>query len=434
MIIKMNTIPTDVSKERLKKHVAAIHTSGELSLVERKLSNVLLLNAYNDLLTVRTHQIRISALTVILGWDQGKNVTSLRAALRKLASTPIEFNVMGDSVEQWSVSAIISFAEIEGGWCTYRYDEEMAKRLFDPVIYATVNLGVQRRFGGSYSLALYENCLRYAKVGSTGWLDLAVLRRLLGATQDYYDDFRRLNNKVIQKAIAEVNAVSDIEIAMELRKSGRTVTSARFLITQGPQPSLLSPEVTDEFAHIRETALFRQLREHGIGEKLAISFILEDEERAAKIVAFAEEKDRKGLIRSSTGGLIKKLMDEKADVGESPYESRQRLESETSKARAKRSIEDNVLEEARDEFKRAQTVAAIRALSVDQLRTHAQRFLATEGAKFEGDFREETATFKSTIARVTFSGWLNAIARPPFDEARFELWMRERGIKRNLQN
>lgn len=420
----MKLTPSIPSKDRLKKHVAAIHTSGELSLLERKLSNVLLLNAYDELLTVRTHRLRVSVLMVILGWDQGKNVTWLRSALRTLAATPIEFNVMGDSDEPWGVSAIISFAEINDGWCTYRYDEKMAERLFDPVIYATVNLGVQRRFAGSYSLALYENCLRYAKVGSTGWLELSVLRRLLGATQEYYDDFRRLNSKVLQKAVSEVNAVSDIQIEVEFRKDGRSVVAARFRITQGPQQSLLSPDSVDEFAHIRDTDLFRQLRDHGIGEKLALSFIIEDEARARQVVAFAEEKHRRGQIRSSTGGFIRKLMEEKADVGESAYEARRRAESEAVIKKQRQSADSTRRDEARDEFKRAQTVAAIRSLSTDELRGHATQFLETEGARFLRDFRQESATFKSATARVAFSAWLNTLLRPPFDQGKFDEWLK----------
>ena len=48
---------TELTTTNLKKHAAAIHCSGELSLVERKLSNILLLNAYEDLLTMDVHTI-----------------------------------------------------------------------------------------------------------------------------------------------------------------------------------------------------------------------------------------------------------------------------------------------------------------------------------------------------------------------------------------
>jgi hypothetical protein len=49
--------------ERLKKHVAAIHSSGDLSLLERKMANVFLLNAYDDLLIKRSHSINVQMLS-----------------------------------------------------------------------------------------------------------------------------------------------------------------------------------------------------------------------------------------------------------------------------------------------------------------------------------------------------------------------------------
>ena len=54
----------DIPRERLsgplrrgavKKHVAAIHLSGKLSLLQRKLPNVLLLNAYDTLTSQTPH-------------------------------------------------------------------------------------------------------------------------------------------------------------------------------------------------------------------------------------------------------------------------------------------------------------------------------------------------------------------------------------------
>ena len=97
------------SNENLRKHVAAIHTSGELSLLERKMANVFLLNAYDNLLTNRTHKINVKLLATMLGWDESNNTTRLKAALEALASTPVTFNEMKDGKESWKVMAMISF-------------------------------------------------------------------------------------------------------------------------------------------------------------------------------------------------------------------------------------------------------------------------------------------------------------------------------------
>lgn len=44
----------------LKKHVAIIHSSNKISLLQRKISNALLFNAYDDLLTKDEHEIHVT--------------------------------------------------------------------------------------------------------------------------------------------------------------------------------------------------------------------------------------------------------------------------------------------------------------------------------------------------------------------------------------
>lgn len=419
--------PSDIRSESVKKHVAAIHTSGELSLLERKLSNVLLLHSYDSLLTTRTHQLPVRTLMFVLGWTESENTDKLREALRQLATTAVEFNVMDDRKERWSVMPILSFAEIRGGICSYRYDEALAEKLFDPSIYATVNLGVQRRFSKSHALTLYENCLRFQKVGSTGWIDLPVLRKLLGATQEYYDDFRRLNSKVIQKALKEINEVSDIEVSVEYQKLARSVVAVKFLIRQGAQQSLLTPESEDDFAHVRDSEIFKKLRAHGIGDKLALSFVIEDEERARMVVQLAEEKDKKGQIRSSTAGFIRTLIENKADVEESAY-ARQKKEAATAKERSVSGTRrEERVAELRADYQRELYSTALRALSPADRKALAQEFVSGDGAKHAKEFRPETPNlFSGSVGRVNFTSWLRSRLRPEVTDDGFEVWLHEK--------
>jgi Initiator Replication protein len=122
-VVPVNTSPA----ETVRKHVGAIHTSGDLSLLERKTANVLLLNAYQHLVTRRTHKVPVPLLCAMLGYDSN-DIDLLKATLKKLATTSIEFNVMEDGKEAWQVMSMISFGEIKGGVCTYRYDEYLAER------------------------------------------------------------------------------------------------------------------------------------------------------------------------------------------------------------------------------------------------------------------------------------------------------------------
>jgi len=329
------------SNEKVKKHVATIHTSGVLSLLERKMVNVLLLNAYDALLTRRTHSLPTKHLCAMLGWDESNNIERLQDILRKLASTAVEFNIMEDGKEAWRVMSMLSYGEVKDGICSYRYDEYLAERLYDPEIYATINIGIQRRFDGSYALTLYENCLRYKLVGSTGWWELDRFKKIIGASAAVYDEFKYLKRDVIIKPIEEINRISDIQLVPEFQKQGRKVTAVRFLVTENPQQTLLKPIIQDNHEAIRETEIFKRLLEHGIGDRLAILWILQDEDRAQKVVEYVEARARKKQVKGTTAGYIRTLYESDAVVGKTPFEEKKEQEDQGKIEEKQRKSQEN---------------------------------------------------------------------------------------------
>lgn len=409
----------------VKKHVAAIHTSGDLSLLERKTVNVLLLNAYDALLSRRTHKLPVKHLCAMLGWDESNNIERLQDVLRKLATTAVEFNMMEDGKEVWRVMSMLSYGEIKDGTCTYRYDEFLAERLYDPEIYATINIGVQRRFEGGYALTLYENCIRYKLVGSTGWWELDRFRKIIGATAPMYDEFKYLKRDVITKPVDEINRVSDIRLTPEFQKEGRKVSAVRFLIAETPQQSLLKPEVMDEHAELRESETFKRLQEHGIGERLAMAWILQDEERARAVVEYVEEKDKKKQVKGSVAGYIRKLIEDGADVGSSAYEAKKVQAEKASTEKVRTEAQNTRLQELREAFQRQRVTAAVKALAPEERQRHAEAYMAEAGEGAASSWNPEKLDFTSAIERVKFSTWLRKSLTPEFDEAEFEVWKKQ---------
>lgn len=290
--------PKKLTNDVLRKHVAAVHTSGELGLVERKIVNILLLNAYDKLLTSSRHTIPVRYLSHMLGWENSKNLDNLKQALARLQTTRVEFNLMHDGQEVWQSMTLLAYAQITGslnnGECTYGYVEELAAKLHDPAIFATINVGVQRGFKGGYSLTLYENAVRFKNVRSTGWWSLEKFRQLMGANAPMYDDFKRLSSFVIKKAVEEINRISDIKLTAEYQRQARHVAAVRFLIEENPQSALFTPKPLDEdgMALIRQDATFKKLIEHGFAERLALAYMKQDPEQARLAVAEIETEKR----------------------------------------------------------------------------------------------------------------------------------------------
>ena len=216
-----------------------------------------------------------------------------------------------------------SFGEIKDGICTYRYDEYLAERLYDPEIYATINMSIQRQFQSGYALTLYENCLRYKDVGSTGWWDLEKFRRVMGASATFYDEFKYLQRDVIKGPVRQVNETSDIRIEPDFERQARKVTKIRFLITDPLQKSLVSKKDIDADAEIRNSDIFKQLSEHGIGEALAIDWIRSEPARIVAIIADVEAKHRQGKVKS-TGGYITQMVKIGATPGATVFEKKKR--------------------------------------------------------------------------------------------------------------
>lgn len=223
-----------VEKSRdLKKHVAAIHCSNNLTLMQRKIANVLLYNAYKDLPTKDVHIITIPDLCKILGFNS-HNHEALKDALRALISTVIEWNVINDKTQKecWTASSVLASVQIQGTECQYAYSHHMKQMLHSPAVYGRINLIIQSRFKSSYGLALYENCARFRNLPLTKWFPLDEFRKLMGVNPGEYEIFRDLNRRVIDKAVDEVNSHSDIIVAPEFKKVNRKVVDVRFSIKQ----------------------------------------------------------------------------------------------------------------------------------------------------------------------------------------------------------
>jgi hypothetical protein len=73
----VSAIPANEPDQQLKKNVGAIHTTGSLTLLQRKLVNVLLFNAYENLLNRRTHKIPLKILCAMLGWDASNDIQTV---------------------------------------------------------------------------------------------------------------------------------------------------------------------------------------------------------------------------------------------------------------------------------------------------------------------------------------------------------------------
>lgn len=296
-------------KQILKKHVAAIHIGAKLSLLQRKLVNALLYNAYEGLLTSREHQINASVLCEMIGFDSN-NTNYLKASLKGLMETVVEFDVLeDDGKSSWEAMVLLPYVKLKDGVCTYRYEQALAEKLYHPDVYSKINLSVLRDMNSAHALVLYENCYRYVDIAHTPWWDVDVFRRLMSVDQMIsYKQFKLLNRAVIQPAMKEVNELSNIQLELETKRKGRTVTGLRFIIRPNPQLSLVGMDPEDD---VTQMPSYQALLAEGISKTLARAWALEhDEQYIFEKLDLASSQAASGKIRSSKAGFLKSAIEE----------------------------------------------------------------------------------------------------------------------------
>jgi len=217
------------------KHSATVQVTNTVPLLARRLWNVLLARAYDDLPDwerVRVHKVPVGEVLESLGTTT-RNTEHLKELLRALASTPVEWNVLGkDNVEEWGVSALLAEAKIKGGHVEFSYGPTLRERLHNPRLYVRISLSIQNRFASKHSLALYELCVDYLDVtrgrGETPWIPLETYRSMMGIEDGQYARFAQLNQRVVKSSVHEVNKRSDVAVSVEYKKEGRSVVALKF--------------------------------------------------------------------------------------------------------------------------------------------------------------------------------------------------------------
>ena len=214
----------------------AIQIQSKISLLQRRAWNVLLANAYNELPNQEIHRVSMIELAAKLGFDS-KNEDYLKEVLRELRACEVEWNLLKkDSKGKWGVAGLLASVEIEDGVCTYAFSPHLRLKLYNPRVYAKLNLRLQNRFKRQYALVLWELCFDYFDTerdqGETPFISLDSLRALLGIESGEYPAFSILNRAVIKPAVKEINKETDYLVEVEQKRVGRRIAELKFRITR----------------------------------------------------------------------------------------------------------------------------------------------------------------------------------------------------------
>ncbi len=135
----------------------------------------------------------------------------------------------------------------------------------------------------------------------------------------------------------------------------------------------------------------------GIGDRLVISWIQQEPERAEQTAAYVEEKSRRKQIKGSTGGYARTVFESGSDLV---------IQASKEKLQPRRESTGLPKVDAAAEARAKAVSSAIKALDIKQMREFANAYLAQGG---EGNsYSLETGKFSNVLERTAYTTWLRS--------------------------
>jgi hypothetical protein len=259
----------------LYKHHLAAHASASFSLIERKLLNILLYNAFPKLSVSEEFKIDISSIIKQLG-IKTRNYTQIYKSIQNIACTLIEWGILKTHTLRGELTGVtfLEMYHIKNGLITYRIPRELRAIFIEPDRYTKIRMTTVSSLKSSYGMVLYENCSSYVGLGNTGWITLNDFKRLMGIS-DRYAEYRDLNKRVIRAALADVNKNSEFNVNVVEFKEARKVAKLKFNIEKKLETPDSINEVpsTAEITNIGISSVIHDLLNMGIPKRKALSWI-----------------------------------------------------------------------------------------------------------------------------------------------------------------
>lgn len=262
-----------------------------LAIVPTKSSKITVLarKAYNVLLHIAQEQgidqevFRAPLQSILRGVDFNSNAREIvKQHLRAMVSTTVEWQspTAGEG-EAWNVAGLLAHAKVykQSGenWVEWSFAPNIKHELLEPQRFARLRLDVISQLRRHSGVVLYEICARYRDVGLTARQPWPWWRPVLSGSPDSDDsakqEYRFFKRDVLKVAIAEINAVTDLDVELIEHKAGRFISDIQFRVTKKdqealplrhpPQPVDMSQVVRASAAGIRTEDAEKLVQAHG---------------------------------------------------------------------------------------------------------------------------------------------------------------------------
>lgn len=220
--------------------------SSKITVLARKAYNVLLYLAQEQGIDQEVYRAPLQS--VLRGIDFNSHAREIvKQHLRAMVSTTVEWQspTSGEG-EAWNVAGLLAHAKLykQSGenWVEWSFAPNIKHELLEPQRFARLRLDVISQLRRHAGVVLYEICSRYRDVGLTARQPWPWWRPVLTGSPDSEDsikqEYRFFKRDTLKLAIAEVNAVTDLDVELIEHRAGRFIADIQFRISKKQQATL----------------------------------------------------------------------------------------------------------------------------------------------------------------------------------------------------
>lgn len=208
-----------------------------LSVLQRRLFNACVYFAQRQP-ELHSWRVLISELEHIIGYKDSSNRRYVMGELLSLMKEHVVWDATTNPLDR-KISASTLLADVthlvDQKAFEFSFSPKLREALLDPKIWQRIDLLISQRFRSMGSGPLYEWCKRYERIGMTSrwsWEDFRHAVVGIIESDSIYSQYKFFKSKILNRAIAEVNELTDIEVTLIPHKAGRVVEQIQFKVTR----------------------------------------------------------------------------------------------------------------------------------------------------------------------------------------------------------
>ena len=232
------TIPVETVR-RPNETLAILPKKGKITVVMRRLFISMLYHAQRQGNKLE-YQLPLAEILRSAQFHS-RNTTDLKAQLRALRSTEVEWNVSSEKQNEWGISGMVKEIRIierpgHPSMLIWELPGKVREQLHDPDSYTALKLQIYSSLRTGAASALYGICSRYA----TNPTRLTMREawewwrpRLTGNSEtESYREYKFFKRDVLKPAIADIAAIADISVELIEIKNGKRIEQLQFRVTR----------------------------------------------------------------------------------------------------------------------------------------------------------------------------------------------------------